>query len=200
MSLQNIKQRNDSADISIASDAIKQLQLIVSSLTEAANIDEALTQDEVEVIDIAALLSEYVENSQLKHTDKRLRYHGEKSGVFVQGNDIRIVQLIDKLKDNALDFSLPDTDISFQLDTNQHQQVTISVKNEGEYIPQEQLDIIFQGMISHRSVKTGVPHLGIGLYVAHKIAQFHHGQLKIANRGDKQGVVVGLILPITNNQ
>ena len=200
MSLQNIKQRNDSADISIASDAIKQLQLIVSSLTEAANIDEALTQDEVEVIDIAALLSEYVENSQLKHTDKRLCYQGEKSGVFVQGNDIRIVQLIDKLKDNALDFSLPDTDISFQLDTNQHQQVTISEKSEGEYIPQEQLDIIFQGMISHRSVKTGVPHLGIGLYVAHKIAQFHHGQLKIANRGDKQGVVVGLILPITNNQ
>ncbi|NOQ88935.1 MAG: hypothetical protein GQ550_08425, partial [Gammaproteobacteria bacterium] len=196
MSLQNIKQRNDSADIAIASDAIKQLQLIVSSLTEAANIDEALTQDEVEVIDIAALLSEYVNNSQLKHADARLRYIGVENGVFVQGNDIRIVQLLDKLKDNALDFSLPETEISFQLDTNQHQQVIISVKNEGAYIRQEQLDILFQGMVSHRSVKTGTPHLGIGLYVAHRIAQFHHGQLKIANRGDKQGVVVSLVLPL----
>ena len=196
MSLQNIKQRNDSADIAIASDAIKQLQLIVSSLTEAANIDEALTQDEVEVIDIAALLSEYVNNSQLKHADARLRYIGVENGVFVQGNDIRIVQLLDKLKDNALDFSLPETEISFQLDTNQHQQAIISVKNEGAYIRQEQLDILFQGMVSHRSVKTGTPHLGIGLYVAHRIAQFHHGQLKIANRGDKQGVVVSLVLPL----
>jgi len=196
MSLQNIKQRNDSSDITVASDAIKQLQLIVSSLTEAANIDEALTQDDVEEIDIAALLSEYVDNSQIKHADVHLQYSGDKKGVFVRGNDIRIVQLLDKIKDNALDFSLPETDISFQLDINQHQQVIISVKNEGEYIPQEQLDMLFQGMVSHRSVKTGTPHLGIGLYVAHQIAQFHHGQLKIANRGDKQGVVVSLILPL----
>ncbi len=173
------------------------MQLIVSSLTEAANIDEALAQDEIEEIDIAALLSEYVDNSQLKHADARLSYIGEKSGVFIRGNDIRIVQLLDKLKDNALDFSFPETDICFQLDTSQHQQAIISVKNEGEYIPQEQLDILFQGMISHRSVKTGAPHLGIGLYVAHQIAQFHQGQLKIANRGDKQGVVVSLILPLS---
>jgi len=73
MSLQNIQQKNDSADITTASNAIKQLQVIVSSLTEAANIDEALQQDEVEVIDIAALLVEYVSNSQLKHVGAKLR-------------------------------------------------------------------------------------------------------------------------------
>ena len=196
MSLQNIKQKNDSADIGIASDAIGQLQLIVSSLTEAANIEEALTQDELEIVDIAALMSEYVANSQLKHAHARLHYSGEKQGLFVRCNDIRIVQLLDKLKDNALDFSLPGTDISFQLDTYQHGQVIISVKNEGPCIPQQQLDMLFQGMVSHRSVKTATPHLGIGLYVAYQIAQFHHGELEIANRGDKQGVVVSLILPL----
>jgi len=198
MSLQSDQQTNNAADIVTASNAIKQLQLIVSSLTEAANIDEALIQDDVEIIDIAALLSEYVSNSQLKHADARLRYYGMNAGVFVQGNDLRIVQLLDKLKDNALDFALAETEISFQLDTVQ-QQAIISIKNEGECIPQAQLDVLFQGMISHRSVKTAIPHLGIGLYVAHKIAQFHHGQLKIANRGDKQGVIVSLILPVTNN-
>ena len=66
-------------------------------------------------------------------------------------------------------------------------------------IPQAQLDGLFQGMVSHRSVKAATPHLGIGLYVAFQIAQFHHGQLKIANRGDKQGVVVRLILPTIDN-
>ena len=196
MSLQNIKQKNDSTDTTIACDAVKQLQLIVSSLTEAANIDEALIQDEVERIDIAALLSEYVDNSQLRHADAQLLYSGEKSGVFVQGNDIRIVQLLDKIKDNALDFSFPETTISFQLDTNQHHQALISVKNEGPHIPPEQLDVLFQGMVSNRSAKTAVPHLGIGLYVAFQIARFHNGQLKIANRKDKQGVEVSLILPL----
>lgn len=217
MSLQNLQQnlsrsKGESAgalqNIGLANNAILQLQLIVSSLTEAASIDEALTQDEVEVFDIAALLSEYVKNSQLKHSKAKLRYHGIDSGVFVLGNDHRIVQLLDKLKDNALDFALENTEISFQLDINQGHNVFIRVKNEGEAIAQQQLDSLFQGMMSHRpaagSGKANTPHLGIGLYVAKQIARYHQGQLQIvnwhsnsgANQGYKQGVEVILILPV----
>jgi signal transduction histidine kinase len=185
-----------SDDVATASNAVRQLQLIVSSLTEAASIEEALNQEDVEVLDIAALLDEYVSNSQLKHADASLRYSGKKQGVYVCGNDIRIVQLLDKIKDNALDFAFSGTEIQFQLDTSLPQQLVISIQNEGEFIQQEQLDMLFQGMISQRSVKTTEPHLGIGLYVAHKIALFHQGQLEIANRGDKQGVIVSLILPV----
>jgi len=58
--------------------------------------------------------------------------YGEEKGVYVRANDIRIVQLLDKLKDNALDFFFSRYGISFQLDTNQHRQLVISVKNEGE--------------------------------------------------------------------
>ncbi len=205
MSLQSLQQslsqsKADSVgalqNIGMANNAILQLQLIVSSLTEAASIDEALTQDELAIFDIAALLSEYVKNSQLKHPEAKLRYQGVGSAVFVLGNDLRMVQLLDKLKDNALDFALENTEIVFQLDINQGDKVIVRVKNEGEVISQEQLDILFQGMVSHRSEKSDTPHLGIGLYVAFQIAKFHQGLLKIANRRDKQGVEVVLILPM----
>ncbi len=199
MSLQNLKNQADltkpAPGIDAASHAVRQLQLIVSSLTEAASIDEALSQDEIETFDIAALLTEYVHNSQLKHKNSILRYYGEPSGVLVRGNDLRIVQLLDKLKDNAIDFALPESEISFGLDMNHADKVIIRVKNRGETIPQQRLDVLFQGMVSHRSVKTEMPHLGIGLYVAHQIAQFHHGQLQINNLKDQQGVEVVLILP-----
>ena len=207
MSLQNLRkqgaqQQSDAAELTLGIDAachaVEQLQLIVSSLTEAASIEDALAQDEIETFDIAALLTEYVQNSQLKHKHALLRYDGERSGVFVRGSDIRIVQLLDKLKDNAIDFALPGSEISFQLDADHDRQVIIRVKNSGEIIPQERLDVLFQGMISHRTVKTETPHLGIGLYVAHQIAQFHQGQLLIANQRDKQGVEVVLILPRIN--
>ena len=206
MSLQKLQQqglplaKSDLAEfepgINAACDAIRQLQLIVSSLTEAASIEEALTQDEIEVFDIAALLTEYVQNSQAKHENSTLRYYGRHSGVYVRGNDIRIVQLLDKIKDNAIDFALPGSEISFQLEINQEQQVIMRVKNKGETIPQQRLDVLFQGMVSHRSVKTDTPHLGIGLYVAHQIAQYHHGQLQVTNQRDKQGVEVVLVLPL----
>jgi signal transduction histidine kinase len=201
MSLQSLQDQEDSSErahgIDAACHAIRQLQLIVSSLTEAASIDEALVHDEMETIDIAALLTEYVHNSQLKHENSILRYAGEQAGVYVRGNDLRIVQLIDKLKDNAIDFASPGSEISFQLDMNHVGKVIIRVKNRGETIPMQRLDTIFQGMVSHRSVKTEVPHLGIGLYVAHQIAEFHHGQLQINNLKNEQGVEVVLVLPRT---
>ncbi|RKZ57196.1 MAG: hypothetical protein DRQ44_16050, partial [Gammaproteobacteria bacterium] len=195
MSLQNLQQsmsqsKGDSADtiqnIGLANNAILQLQLIVSSLTEAASIDGALTQDELAIFDIAALLSEYVKNSQLKHPETKLRYQGVNNGVFVLGNDLRMVQLLDKLKDNALDFSLENTEIVFQLDIYQGDKVFIRVKNEGETIPQQRLDSLFQGMMSHRPTahsgkKNNTPHLGIGLYVSYQIARYHQGQLQIMN-------------------
>ena len=200
MSLQSLQQHDrDSVltqDISVAANAVLQLQLIVSSLTEAASIDDALTQDEVDTFDIAPLLSEYVSHSQGKHSSVLLSYQGVKKGAFVLGNDIRIVQLLDKIKDNAIDFALPGSEIIFQLEINQRDEVIIHIKNEGEIISQQQLSALFQGMVSHRLVKTDVPHLGIGLYVAYKIAQFHQGHLQIANRRDKQGVEVSLVLPL----
>jgi two-component system sensor histidine kinase ChvG len=199
MSLQNMQQHNDSADVRTASDAVKQLQLIVSSLTEAASIEDALTQEETECIDIAALLNEYVTNSQRKHKAANLCYRGVAQGVTVKGNDIRLVQLLDKIKDNALDYARPGSEILFQLETDHLDQVIIRIANEGEPIPQQQLQLLFQGMMSQRAEKTAMPHLGIGLYVAQQIAKFHHGQLQVANRRDKQGVEVSLILPAVEN-
>lgn len=201
MSLQSLQQQqNNSADIATAGNAVQQLQLIVSSLTEAANIDDALIQENVKAFDIAALLSEYVENSQRKHNDRQLRYQGVKQGVFVHGNDLRIVQLLDKIKDNAIDYAVENSEILFQLETIAEEKVIIRITNEGESIPEEQLRTLFMGMISHRMKQTGTPHLGIGLYVAYHIAKFHHGQLKIANRRDKQGVEVVLVLPLVTNR
>ena len=167
MSLQSLQgkscqsENNATGDITTAGNAIEQLQLIVSSLTEAANIDDALMQDETETFDIAALLDEYVSNSQRKHDRAHLLYHGISQGVFVEGNDIRMVQLLDKIKDNALDFSFPETGIVFELDISEDDCAVIYIKNEGESIPQQQLDMLFQGMVSQRSVKTGIPQIDL---------------------------------------
>jgi len=199
MSLQKMQQEKKSSDVKTASNAIGQLQLIVASLTEAASIDDALTQEATERIDIAALLKEYVTNTQRKHKDAMLRYQGVEQGVYILGNDIRLVQLLDKIKDNALDYALKGTEIWFKLEQDHHGHAVIRISNEGEFIPPEQLQMLFQGMMSHRREKTATPHLGIGLYVAHQIARFHHGQLQVANRRDKQGVEVILILPTVQN-
>jgi signal transduction histidine kinase len=177
--------------------ATQQLEMIVHGLTEAAHIEDALRQDEYEKFDLAVMVNEYAENSKLKHGEYRFKYLGPGSGVYILGSDLRIAQLLDKLKDNALDFSENSSEILFELRQLQDK-VELSVVNSGPRIPEELLDALFDGMISSRPDKDDQPHLGIGLFVANRIALQHGGKLKIANLAENNGVRVSIILPGIN--
>jgi signal transduction histidine kinase len=200
MSLQRLAEASDAGTetaIRTAQQATRQLERIVNSLTEAAHIDGALKEDKPGVFDFAALLEEYVANASLLHPGGRLVYAGPPDSMRVQGSDLRIVQLLDKLKDNALDFSPAGGEIRFELQVrDKHAQ--LSILNEGPRIPEPVLQALFVGMGSHRPNTDGIPHLGIGLYIAKRIALHHGGELTVANRDDASGVGVTLRLPLVD--
>lgn len=186
--------------INSATNASRQLELIVHSLTEAAHIEDALSQDEKEIFDLAELLSEYVSNISLKHTDRVFSYTGPGSGIRIQGSDLRMTQLLDKLKDNAIDFAVPGSEIRIELNRDDKDQAVVSICNKGRLIADNIINNLCSGIISHRQGTIGEPHLGIGLYVAAKIAKYHNGVLKIFNTTDKDGVCVDIRLPVVKDE
>jgi signal transduction histidine kinase len=198
MSLQRLEAgKTDQSVLGSARQATQQLEMIVQGLTEAAHIEGALTDEESVTFDLAALTREYVCNSMQKHGADRFKYIGPDAGVYIHGNDLRIVQLLDKLKDNALDFSDTNSQIIVELEADAGG-VCLSVINEGPEIPDEIINALFGGMISSRSAEDRKPHLGIGLYIAKRIARQHGGDLNIMNRNDGKGVIVSLSLPVAN--
>jgi signal transduction histidine kinase len=40
------------------------------------------------------------------------------------------------------------------------------------------------------------PHLGLGLYIARLVAEFHGGTIRADNRSDRPGIVVTVTLPL----
>ena len=202
MALQKMTASHDFDEklINSATSASRQLELIVHSLTEAAHIEDALSQDEKETFDLAELLSEYVSNISLKHADHVFSYTGPGSDIRVQGSDLRMTQLLDKLKDNAIDFAVPELEIKFALNRNDKDQAVVSICNKGRLIADNIINNLCSGIISHRQGTIGEPHLGIGLYVAAKIAKYHNGTLKIFNATDKDGVCVDIQLPIVKDE
>jgi signal transduction histidine kinase len=198
MSLQKLEADNDDQPLlASACKATQQLEMIVHGLTEAAHIDDALSRGDYSRFDLAAMLNEYIENSRQKHGAERFSYSGPFEGVYIRGNDLRIAQLLDKLKDNALDFSPGDSKIEFKL-TSIDDGISLSVTNTGTAIPEEIMSSLFAGMVSSRSANDDKPHLGIGLFIANRIAQQHGGELNIANRNDGKGVTVSVWLPSDN--
>ncbi len=200
MTLQKLAQqapREDSAAlVKNAQQATRQLELIVNSLTEAAHIEDALKQEPPEVFDLAVLVREYVANSAQLNPGSNLVYNGPPAGVHTRGSDVRIAQLLDKVKDNALDFAPDGSQIQFVLNQNRDW-VKLSVRNEGPCVPEHVLQALFVGMASHRPNTEGKPHLGIGLFIANRIAVHHGGQLRVANREGVSGVDVTLRVPLT---
>jgi signal transduction histidine kinase len=198
MSLQKMEVDAENMQLlSSARKATRQLEMIVQGLTEAAHIEEALLHDEYERFDLAAMVNEYVENSRLKHGESRIRYRGPVSGVYLNGSDLRIAQLLDKLKDNALEFSSEDSEILFEL-TRQDNSIEISIINKGPSIAEDIKGLLFSGMVSSRPGEQNRPHLGIGLFIANRIAEQHHAGLKITNLDNGSGVSASLVLSISD--
>jgi two-component system sensor histidine kinase ChvG len=55
---------------------------------------------------------------------------------------------------------------------------------------------LFESMISVRGTRgAGAPHLGLGLYVARLIAEFHGGSILAANLPGGDGVAVTVRMP-----
>ena len=68
--------------------------------------------------------------------------------------------------------------------------VTLRVENEGQPLPEALRGSTFESMQSLRSAPSaGVPHLGLGLYIARLIAEFHGGTLRADSLSGKAGAV-----------
>jgi K+-sensing histidine kinase KdpD len=110
---------------------------------------------------------------------------------MASGSPELIIQMLDKLVDNAVDFSGTGDRISIGLrDTDG--KLEISVMNPGAPLPEKMRAQMFDSMVSMRAGKN-TRHLGLGLYVARLIASGHDG--KIAADNVDGGVVFRVTLP-----
>ena len=99
-----------------------------------------------------------------------------------------IVQMMDKLVNNAVDFSTSGRPVEIGLTVSGNRWM-IHVINYGSTLPEQMSSQIFNSMVSMRNKKDGrEPHLGLGLYLVRLIAEFHGGQVFARNLVNEPGV------------
>ena len=137
------------------------------------------------------------DSCRLSIPNRRFEFQCRQDRILIHGNDIRIEQLLDKLIDNAVEFSLENSEIRIQLEVNADA-VKLSLANEGQCLPEDLNDQLFESMTSYRSSdqRGQSTHLGIGLFVVRLIVEYHGGQAITEDLPDKNGVVVTLTFPL----
>ena len=101
--------------------------------------------------------------------------------VFMRGAPDLIVQMLDKLVENAVDFC-PRRARSRCAWRGPRSNYELSVANDGPPIPEAMLGRLFESLFEHREGRDDRPHFGLGLYIVRLIAEFHGGKALAANR------------------
>lgn len=107
-------------------------------------------------------------------------------------------QLLNNLLSNAIKFSFPNTKIKVDLQQDEYYTL-LSVKDEGQGIPEKELHLIFKPF-SKTSVKStaGEHSTGLGLAIVRKIVEGHKGDIWVESVEGK-GSTFCVKIPITEN-
>ena len=173
---------------------ILRIGAIVQNLADAANLEESLQSEDLDVVDIRALMDSYVSNCRTVHKSHSFVFRGPPGPILANVADYRIEQMLDKLIDNAIDFHRANSPIRIQLDAHRDT-MQITVANRGPMLPPDVAGSLFESMVSRRA-SAGELHFGLGLYVVRVIAEQHGGSVRAMNLTDGSGVAVMVSLPL----
>jgi len=178
-----------------ANEGIARLSNILTSINEATRLEQALQSSQAETFNLEELVAGCIEGYKLAYPTQQFVFSSTSDESSISGYPDRIAQLLDKLINNAMDFSDEGTAIEVSLQTEQDK-IKLSVSNKGQPLPPTMQNQLFDSMVSLREGKQASTHLGLGLFIVRLIAEFHHGTATAKNRADNQGVIVTITLPI----
>jgi len=198
-SLDNLESEGIRADqrgyLTRAREGVLRLQSILSALGAASRVEESIKQAESVSFDLKALLESAIAAYRDGFRAVRFEFHAPDDACFARGAPELIVQMLDKLIENAVDFCPSGGKIGVAL-IRGGGHYELSVQNDGPPIPPGMLDRLFESLFEQRSGHDDRPHFGLGLYIVRLIAEFHGGNARAANRTDGGGAIFTVTLPL----
>lgn len=200
-SLENLEQATDESErltyTMRAWQGLERLRSLLRRMSEVTSLEAGIENTQRQNFDPDSLVAELVSGYQQGFDQHQLQYRRISDGpqARVDGSPDLMAQLLDKLIENAISFSPPGSDINISSGM-QGNLWLLEVSNPGPLLPDGTESDIFASMVSLRSSKAdGEPHLGLGLTIVKRIAEFHRAKIIAFNREDGSGVVFRFELP-----
>jgi two-component system, sensor histidine kinase len=123
------------------------------------------------------------------------RVHVTAESVWVNGDPVRLEQIVGNLVSNALKFSAPDRDVHVSVGPDAADAI-LRVTDHGVGIDADLLPRIFDLFVQAiDTIDRGKGGLGIGLTLVHRLVELHGGAIHAASDGPGCGSVFTVCLP-----
>jgi len=179
-----------------ASEGMGRLSDILTRMSEATRLEQTLQSETLQSVHLSELVERCLAGYKLAYPDVSFEYN--RVSVVndnILGVEDLLAQMLDKVISNAVDFHEAATVVEINI-TEQKNLIQLSVRNKGEILPESMRDNLFESMVSVRDKRGDRPHLGLGLYIARMIIEFHRGNIQANNLQDNSGVEILLEIPL----
>lgn len=169
--------KEDKVFLTRAHDGLHRLKFILNQLSQLSQLKYSLETTTKKRINLTALCQDlggayqsYISQLKLKITKQEL---------FINGSKELIAQLMDKLIDNAVDFTPTNGTITLHLQQKGNT-AQLSIINTGSQLP-EGIDVFAWMQSKRQNQHSKTIHLGLGLYIGQLITRFHAGKIHSKN-------------------
>lgn len=154
-----------------------QMRTLVENMLEMARVDNDAVKMRFAPVDFSQLVSDAVLSFQLLYEEKSLGLQSTvPEGVFLQGSEQHLYQVLDVLLDNALKYSAPNGTVRVNLAPG-GRTCTLSVASPGEPISREDLKNIFKRFYRADKARAMNGSYGLGLSIAESVVAAHKGRI-----------------------
>ena len=174
----------------------KELLQLVRNLLDLSRIETGILVQNMEPIDLAALVEDVIEmiRPQADVKNQTLVFECEKPCSPVVGDRDNLIGVFNNIIGNAVKYTPAEGKIEIQINS-EGGFVRVGVSDNGIGIPEQDLSRIFDRFYRVKGKTRGITGSGLGLSVAKSIVEAHHGAIQVFS-GDQTGSTFEVALPI----
>jgi two-component system sensor histidine kinase ChvG len=179
--------------LAILQDDVGRLDRLITDISNVSRLDAEMSRSQMQKINLKSMMETLVDLYDVSKGDQSPLLHFEvsdkknKQNFYISGLEGQLGQVFRNLIDNALSFSKPGGHVWVRLSKGKGM-VQVIVEDEGQGIPEDKLEDIFERFYSERpkSEQFG-KHSGLGLSICKQIIEAHGGAIIAENRKKIKG-------------
>lgn len=158
----------------------RQMKVLVDDLFEYTTVRQANTPLNLITFDMVQLLEQLAIDFQIEADEKNMliETNASEEKLMMEGDSEKLVRVFNNLFSNAFKYGKDGNVVIIDMEKTTSGKVRITIKNDGERIPDEALDQLFERFYrAETSRSQESASTGLGLAIAKSIVELHKGTI-----------------------